>query len=70
MTKHVTIEAVKIKETEPMRHNTYMVKLNGNPYKSFNELSDDYAYTNAIECVNKLLKKYERNHIIEVTMGL
>ena len=69
MTKHVTIEAVKIKETEPMRHNTFEIKVNGKSYKSFNELSDDYAYTNAIECLKKLVKNYERNHTIEVARG-
>ena len=69
MSKHITIEAIKIKETEPMRHNTYQIKVNGKVYMSFNELSDDYAYTNAVECLNKLLKKYERNHTIEVARG-
>ena len=69
MSNHVVIESIKVKATVPMRHNTYEIKVDGKLYKSFNELSDDYAYTNAIEHLDKLKKKYERNYTMEVYRG-
>jgi len=69
MSKRVTIEAIKVQEAEPMPHNTYTVKVNGKVHDSFNELSNDYALTQARELVTALVKKYERNHTIEVARG-
>ncbi|CAN8142531.1 hypothetical protein THIOSC15_30004 [uncultured Thiomicrorhabdus sp.] len=45
MSKHVTIEALKFKETEPMAHSTFEIRLNGKAYKSFNELSDAMLFS-------------------------
>ena len=69
MNKHVTIEAVKIKETGPMPHNMYYVVVNGKTVASYNELSNDYALTQAREMLSKQIKKYERNHTLEVARG-
>jgi hypothetical protein len=45
--------------TDPLPHKEYRIFEDGKLIKSFNELSDDYAYTNAMS-LHTNLKKVDR----------